>query len=337
MLRRLLPLLLISTLALAGCSEKTSDQTPATTSAPSAQPTGADFKVALLTSGPVTDGGWNQSAWAGVQKIQTDMGATVAKQESLKPNAFEEAFRDFANRGFNMVIGHGDEYTDAAAKVAAQFPNVAFVTTGGNKSGPNLTPIHFATEEGNYLQGMEAGFLSKTGKGGFVGGEQNAPVQLAAEAFQKGAVAANPSFKYQITYIASWDDPAKAKTQTITLLNNGCDVISHNCDAAAKGMFDTAGIKPGVYTFGVNADQNNLAPNVFSSAVLDIPKAFADIAAQVKAKTFKGGPVSLGMKDGDVTLVDNPKFASVLTADQKAKIKAAEDDIVAGKIKLWNH
>jgi len=54
----------------------------------------------------------------------------------------------------------------------------------------------------------------------------------------------------------------------------------------------------------------------------------------VKNKTFKGGPVSIGMQTGDVALVDNPKFAAALTADQKAKIEAARNDIIAGKIKL---
>lgn len=322
-----------------GCAHQSADNAPSTTAPPalsaaSNTPATSDFKVALLTTGPVTDGGWNESAYDGLLKIQKDLGATIDKQENLKEDQFVDAFRDFANRGFNLIIGHGDEFGPAAAKVAAQFPNVDFVTSGGEKSAPNLMPIHFATEQGNYLQGMEAAFLSKSGQGGFVGGQELPPVQQAAVAFQKGAVSVNPKFKYQITYINSWTDPAAAKAQTMTLLSNGADVISHNCDAAAAGMFEAAGTKPGVYTFGVNANENDKAPNVFSSAVLDIPKIFDDVAAQVKNKTFKGGPVSVGIKEGDVTLVDNPKFATVLTADQRAKIEAAKNDIVAGKIQL---
>lgn len=333
----LIPASIAALVLAAGCSPK--PPTPAASTTPvasttAATPAAAPFKVALLTSGPVTDGGWNESAYDGLLKIQKDLGATVDKQENLKDSQFVDAFRDFANRGYNLIIGHGDEYANAAAKVAAEYPNVDFVTTGGDKSGPNLTPIHFATEDGTYLQGMEAGFLSKTGKGGFVGGQENPPVKEAAVAFQKGAQAANPKFDFQITYINSWDDPAAAKTQTLTLLSNGDDVLAHNCDAAATGMFESAGAKPGVYTFGVNANQNAMASNVFSSAVLDIPKAFTDIATEVKNKTFKGGPLRLGMEAGDVTLVDNPKFAGVLTADQKAKIAAAKADVIAGKISL---
>ncbi|MGO8672967.1 MAG: BMP family lipoprotein [Capsulimonadaceae bacterium] len=335
---RLLPALSLLGLAfVSGCSSREA-AAPATSTPPAVSTTAgapaAAFKVALLTTGPVTDGGWNESAYDGLLKIHKDLGATIDKQENLKDDQFVDAFRDFANRGFNLIIGHGDEFGDAAAQVAAQYPNVDFVTTGGEKSAPNLMPVHFATEEGNYLQGMEAALVSKSGKGGFVGGQELPPVKQAAEAFAKGALAVNPKFQFTATYINSWTDPAAAKTQTLTLLGNGCDVISHNCDAAAKGMFDTAGTRPGVYTFGVNANENSKAPNVLSSAVLDIPKAFDDIAKEVKAGTFKGGPISLGMQAGDVTLVDNPRLANAIPASGRAKIQAAKAQIVAGKIAL---
>jgi basic membrane lipoprotein Med (substrate-binding protein (PBP1-ABC) superfamily) len=180
---------------------------------------------------------------------------------------------------------------------------------------------------------MEAGFLSKTGKGGFVGGQALPPVKTAADAFGKGAMAVVPKFSYQETYIGNWSDVAAAKGQAEALLSNGSDVISQNCDAAAKGLFDAAN-KPGVYTFGANSDQNAMAPNVFSSFILDVPKAFDDLAKQVKAGTAQGAPLTLGLKSGDVRVLDNPKFASVLTAAQKAQIAKAIQDIEDGKIKV---
>lgn len=333
-------MLILPALALAlvaGCSSRQSSQE---TSAPPATPPSAPapvtgpFKVALLTTGPVTDKGWNQSAYEGLQAIQKDLGAQVANQENLQPNQFEEAFRDYANQGYTMVIGHGDELNDAAIKVAKDFPKTIFVTTGGKHSAANVIPIILVAEEGTYLQGMEAGFISKTGKGGFVGGQALENVKAAADAFGNGARAVNPKFVYQETYIGNWSDVAAAKGQTEALLSNGSDVISQNCDSAAKGLFSAAANKPGVYTFGANSDQNAMAPNVFSSFVLNVPKAFEELAKQVKAGTAQGAPLVLGLKSGDVSLLDNPKFSSVLTAAQKAQIAQATQDIESGKIKV---
>ena len=297
-------------------------------------PSAPVFKVALLTTGPVTDGGWNQSAYTGLQHIQKDLGATVAKQENLKPDQFEGAFRDFAQQGYSVVFAHGDEFSAAAAKIAAQYPKTNFVTTGGTHTAPNLTALHFATEEGTYLQGMEAAFVSKTGKGGFIGGQALPPVTIAANAFSKGARAVDPKYAFQITYINGWSDIGAAKAQTDALLSSGADTIAHNCDAAAAGMFQTAGAKPGVYTFGVNADENAKASNVLSSVFLDIPKAFEDMATTVKNGTFHGQALSLGLKENDVRLIDNPKLVSVLSPASKAKVAQASKDIATGKISV---
>jgi basic membrane protein A and related proteins len=314
-------------LLLSGCASQTSTTTVSTPA-----PAATTFKVALLTSGPVNDGGWNQSAYEGLMRIQKDLGAQVSNEVTSNPSDFEPAFEDYASKGYNLIIAHGDEYGDVAAKIAPQFPNTVFVTTGGTEHAKNLAPLIFATEDGTYIQGMEAGFLSKTGKGGFVGGQSFPPVTRAADAFADGAMAVNPAFQFKITYINSWDDVQKAKGQTDELIANGADMIAHNCDAAAAGLFETVAQKPGVYSFGVNANQNAEYPSILSSAFLDIPKAFDDVAKSVKDGTFQGETMNLGMKQNDVTVIDNPKYVGLYTAAQEAKMKQAELDIISGKL-----
>lgn len=316
----LLGLSAAASILLIGCSKPSSPDT-------------STFKVALLTTGPINDGGWNQAAYEGLTKIKTDLGAEVSNEVTDNPSEFESAFQDYASKGYNVIFAHGDEYGDTAAKMAAQFPNTVFITTGGTHYGKNIAPIIFATEDGTYIQGMEAGFLSKTGKGGFVGGEALAPVTRAADAFQNGALAVNPKFSFKITYINSWLDVQKAKGQTDELVANGADMIAHNCDAAAVGLFQSSASKPGVYAFGVNSNQNDESPNILSSAFLDVPKAFDDVAKSVKSGTFKGQTLNLGMKDNDVTVIDNPKFTSLYKPAQIQAIKQAEADIITGKIK----
>jgi len=51
----------------------------------------------------------------------------VRHVETRTPAEFEEGFRDFAGRGFDLIFGHGFEYQEAAAKVAAEFPDTVFI------------------------------------------------------------------------------------------------------------------------------------------------------------------------------------------------------------------
>ncbi|MDR3710705.1 MAG: BMP family protein [Capsulimonadaceae bacterium] len=319
-------LLGLALVLLAGCAQE--KQTGTST------PGSKALKVALLTTGPVTDGGWNQTAYDGLLRIQKELGATISKQETPVPSSFQSAFEGYAQQGYNIVYAHGDEYADAAAKVAAKYPKTMFVTTGGDRIAPNLAAIEFATEEGTYLQGMQAGFISKSGKGGFVGGQELAPVKVAALSFKQGMLAANPKAQFSITYIGNWSDSAKAKAFTEALMADGADVIAHNCDAAASGLFQAAAARTSVYTFGVNSNQNSEPGNVVSSTILDIPKAFVDIAKTVKAGTFKGQTLRLGAASGDVYVVDNPRLEKLFTPEQTARIKQAAADIAAGKIKI---
>jgi len=322
---------------LAGCNpdNNTATAPPAPGAAPSTAPAASGpLKVALLTTGPVNDGGWNQSAFDGVQAVKKTLGAQIDNQENVKADQIESAMRDYASSGYKIIFCHGDEYSDPAKAVCGAFPNSYFVTTGGDNSAANLIPIHIATEEGTYLQGIEAGFLTKTHKGGFIGGQESAPVKQAADAFEAGAKSVDPKFTLTETYINSWDDTVKAKTNTVALLNSGCDIIIHNCDAAAKGMFDTAGVAPNVYTFGVNYNENAKAPNCVSSAVSDVPTMFVQIAKEVQSGKITDPKPSLGVANGDVNLVNNPKLVHLFTPAQLAKVAAAEKGIADGSIKM---
>jgi basic membrane lipoprotein Med (substrate-binding protein (PBP1-ABC) superfamily) len=114
------------------------------------------FKVALLTPGPVSDAGWNALAYEGLLTIRDQLGAETAQIETKTPAEFEEGFRDFARRGYQLVFGHGFEFQDAAAAVSADFPNTVFITSSGNTVRKNVAPLRFMIEEATYLQGILA-------------------------------------------------------------------------------------------------------------------------------------------------------------------------------------
>ena len=89
-------------------------------------------RVALLTPGPISDQAWNAGAYQGLMRIRDSLGAQTSHIQVKTPADFEENFRQYAASGYALVIGHGFEFQDAAARVAPTFPKTAFVTTGGS-------------------------------------------------------------------------------------------------------------------------------------------------------------------------------------------------------------
>jgi basic membrane protein A len=294
-------------------------------------------KVGLLVTGPVSDGGWNEIAWKGCQKIKEQLGAEINHQLVTRPEQFEASFRGYAAADYDLVFGHGAEFSDAARAVGPKFPQTRFVVTGGDANGGNVASIKLAMEEGTYLLGLIAGSLTRSKKLGQIGGTQLAPVKQAFAAFEKGARAANPKVAVTTTYIGNWNDANAGKEQALALIRQGTDLLFPNADAAGHGVFQAVqeNKTKGILAFGANSDQTTLAPDVIlASSVLDVPRAFMLVAQSVKDGRFDGSPIVLGMKDQVVSVVYNPALKGKIPSDVQQKVQAAQADILAGKLKL---
>jgi basic membrane lipoprotein Med (substrate-binding protein (PBP1-ABC) superfamily) len=297
----------------------------------------AAFRVALLTPGSIADGGWNAGAYEGLEAIRDQLGAEIRHVETRTPAEFEEGFRDFAQRGFALVFGHGFEYQEAAAKVGAEFPGTVFITTSGNTVRPNVAPMVFELEQATYLAGFLGARLSASGRLGLVGGIDLPSIRSTFVAFRAGALAARPDASVREVFTGNFDDAAAAREAALALLEEGADVLLHQANDAGRGVFravsDRAATGARVYAFGTNRDQNAMAPDVvLASATLDIPAAFVEVARRVRDGRFEPAPLRLGMRDGIVALVVNPRLADRIPAELRAELAELERRIRDGEL-----
>jgi basic membrane lipoprotein Med (substrate-binding protein (PBP1-ABC) superfamily) len=289
------------------------------------QPPSSDgaFKVALLSPGPISDAGWNAAAYDGLLAIRDQLGAEVSQVETRTPPEFEQAFRDYARRGFRLVIGHGFEFQDAAARVAPDFPGTVFITTSGNTVRPNVAPIVFRLEEATFVLGDLSARMAPDGRACAVGGMDIPSVRSTFIAFQAGAQHAQPAYPVTFSYVGNWDDVGAARTATLALADHGCRFVFQNADAAGPGVFQAAAER-GIWAFGANRDQNAVSPAVLASAVIDIPGAFVAVAREVKEGTFKARIIERTMADGTITVVYDPKRVVQIPPDVKRAVDATE-------------
>src|SRR5205085_6215208 len=195
------------------------------------------FKVGLLTPGSINDNGWNAIAYEGLLRIQKDLGAQISHQEAKTPAEFEEGFRSYGAKGFDLAFGHGFEFQDAAIKAGAQYPKTVFITTSGSSVAANVAPMIFQLEQATYLLGVIAAHESKTGKAGLVGGINLPSIASTFLAFKAGAQSVNPKFEVKEVYTGNFDDVGAAKLATLSLINAGCDFIFHQANEAGRGVF----------------------------------------------------------------------------------------------------
>jgi basic membrane lipoprotein Med (substrate-binding protein (PBP1-ABC) superfamily) len=295
------------------------------------------FRVALLTPGSVADGGWNQGAYQGLRRIERELGASVSHVETKTPGEFEEGFRDYASRGYALVFGHGFEYQEAAAEVAAEFPRTIFVTTSGSTVRDNVAPMVFELEQATYLCGIVAARMSQTGVVGMVGGRRIPSIESTFLAFRAGVERHREGAQVRESWIGNFDDTAAAREAALALLEEGADFLIHQANDAGRGVFQAASerAKAGraVYVFGTNADQSAMAPDVvIASATLDLPGAFVEVARRVKEERFRAEPLRLGTREGVVALVWNPALGERVPEAVRDEVAATLERIRAGAL-----
>jgi len=346
---------LVAGFALAGCSQTSAPTSArsgsssasttsnggsgnASTSSKATAPTGK-LKVALLTPGDINDQGWNQLAYEGLQAVQKELGAEVAHQVTKNASDQQPAMRDFGDKKFNLVICHGFEYGKRVLEVAPQYPDTKFVVVGGNvKQAPNVATIVPKLEEATYLLGMAAGGMTKTNVIGAIGGMKLPVITSTFDAFTDGAKSVNPKVAILTNYVGNFEDQNAAKESAKTMIAQKADFLFHNADQAGKGMFNAAEEAQNVLVFGSNRNQNSIAPNVcLASAVIEMPKAFVELAKSVQNNKFTADFIELNVPKGTVSVQWNAALKAKVPPALMQKLTAAEKDIKSGKLKIQRH
>lgn len=315
--------------AIVACSGQRADSR-----ADSAEPTDShqDFRVALLTPGPISDQSWNGGAYQGLLRIRDSLGATISHIQTRTPAEFEEQFRQYGSQGYDLVFGHGFEFQDAAKRVGPDFPRTIFITTSGTTFGGNVAGIEFAFADASYLAGIVAGEMTRTNRLGAIGGTELPPVRESFAAFTDGARSVNPDVTVVTSYIGNWDDVSAGKEQALAQIERGIDIIFQNADAAGLGVFQAAREAKRALIIGSNSNQNAVAPEVtIGSVVIDLPHAFLTVAREVKEHRFKPRVIRLGTQNDVVTLVLNPAMQSRVPPTARRLVDSLRAEMHAGR------
>jgi len=287
------------------------------------------FKMAAIFQTSIEEP-WDGAIHAACEKVAKEMNITYEFAEGVQAADFEKVVREYASRGFNLIVGDaflaGEE---PSRRVAKDYPNVAFAF--GSEHGPqepNYSVFDNWIHEPAYLCGIIAGMMTKSNTLGVVAAIPIPEVNRLVNAFKAGALSVNPKVKVKLSFIGSWFDPAKAKEAAVAMIQSGADYLY----AERFGVFEAAK-EAGVYAFGNMSDQNSLAPDVVvTSSVWDVYPLIKKSVESVQAGTWKAANMKAWsmMAAGGAKLAPYHGFDSKLPAKVKDKVAAVKAKIMDG-------
>src|SRR5260221_11277439 len=131
-------------------------------------PAKAELKAAMLLPGRINDQSWNAQGYGGLMKLK-ELGFEVAYSENVPAADHVEAMRDYARRGFGLVIGHSGRFLSAAQRVGPEFAKTQFIAGAGSAGqGDNVMSVNYDDRHFGCQIGVLAPRMSKTGKIGGV-------------------------------------------------------------------------------------------------------------------------------------------------------------------------
>ncbi|ADK81778.1 BMP family protein [Sediminispirochaeta smaragdinae] len=301
--------------------------------APAADTTSSDapaqVKVAMLMSGPINDGGWNTSAYEGLTRLRDELGFEIAYTEMVPQSQQKSILRNYAQRGYDLVIGHGFEFGDSIMEVAPEFPDVKFYQVGGEVQADNVGSGVFGLGELSYLAGKLSAKFTKTNKIGFIGAMEIPTTLAEIDMLRETIAEVNPKASFTVAYTGSWTDVNKGKEAALAQIANGVDVIVAIGDACDVGAIQAAKER-GAYVIGWSGDFNSLAPDiVLTSMVQSVPDMILMQGKMLKEGNWKGMSKVWGIADG----VEYPgTWSKVVPAELKDEVMADFEAMKAGTL-----
>ena len=299
-----------------------------------ARPHVSGLKVALIAPSATNDLAFTQSMYSALQSLKASENLTisVSANEYVVSDA-ASIIREYASKGYNLIIAHGSQYGSTIEQLAPQFPKVSFAwgTAGATFGLKNVFAYEAASNEGGYVQGYMAALISKSKVLGICGPIATGDAKLYVDGFAAGASAAAKANKFKVTahevYTGSFSDDSLMATCAKTFVQGDkADVLT----GSSQSVVGAIGVARSDHLawFGTQWNQSTLAPgNVVSSQVYNWDPILTQMFTAIRGGTLGGATYVIGLGNNGEKIQFNSgyKLSPAIKAQGQKLITAITD------------
>lgn len=215
---------------------------------------GEGIRVAIVAPSGENDLAFTQSIVDGVDCLEGVSEVAITPGTFIVEDA-GVALRQYAEDGYDLVVGHGSQYGGLVQEIAADFPETAFAwgTAVDTFGLPNVSAYTAASNEGGYVLGRAAAELGSNV--GIVGPIEVGDAKLYVDGFRLGAEAGGA--EVNVVYIESFADVQLASETATGFVSNGADILTGTAQMTVGAI--SVAEDEGILWFGTQSDQTGAA------------------------------------------------------------------------------
>jgi basic membrane protein A len=305
-----------------------------------AAPPKAKVRIALIVESTVDDKGWCQAMHDAISAVQKKYGPALVEysfSEKMKPVDAGSAVRQYAAKGFDVILAHGAQYKNLILEMAEEFPKTTFAFGTSADVGPrNVFTYMPQSEETGYLNGLIAGAVTRSNVVGLVGPVDGGDSARYDRGFVLGVRAANPKAVVKVAHTGSFGDFVKAGELAQTQIQAGADVLTGSSQQALGALRAVAAARSPIWWVGQDVAQLHIpeSSRVIAAASYNYGSVIEAILERRAAGVLGGENLALNFANGGFVYEFNPTVGPVLTKEIRARVDAARSALTAGKLPL---
>lgn len=346
-------------LVAAACGDDDDDDTTSGGGDGGGDSAASDFTACQVTdTGGVDDKSFNQTAYQGLVEAGGELDFEPSYLESQSEADFAPNIEALMAEGCTLIVTVGFLLGDATAEAAEANPdqllaivdNDLFDTeTEEDRNYDNVAELVFATDQAAFLAGYVAAGMTQTGTVGTYGGINLPTVNIFMKGFQLGIEKYNEDNGTQVRLVG-WDnaaddglftgdfeDEAKGRATTQTLLDQGADIIMPVAGPVGLGSIEAIEASGSdakliwVDTDGCVSVEESC--DLFLTSVMkNMDVAVEDVAVAAANDEFEGGTREGTLENDGVGIAPFNEFEDEVPQELKDKVEELRQQIIDGEV-----
>ena len=304
----------------------------------------SSYRVAMIMSGIITDGGWDQGHYESLQRaIESHPSWEMLEPKENTADAdAATAAQSYVDMDVDLIVGNGNQFASTWAEVitdaAETHPNVHFLVTNTDPElemtdcevMDNVETVLPDFVQTGALAGVVAGLMTQTKSIGFIGGMRLPSTTTKYSAYLAAAQKVNEGVTGQYNFEAGFTDASFGTKLTEQWINsNNVDVMWGDASAVDNGARQALEAAGADTHFDIAQPADIVGedqPTVITSTVTDW--MFGQAMDEIEAGTYGGGKAIIGnMDNGGVYL---GTFSDKVPAEVQDQINEYAEQIKAG-------